>query len=103
MNHFKLKSEILKSIFGKFCYKFLYKFVHIYKKVKTLSAKYYKENKEKLQKKLAKDIKIFLKTNRKKPSDMVVNVTQISQKMKNKCLCSIEKILWNEKRPYYKK
>ena len=28
---------------------------------KTLSAKYYQENKERLQKKLAKDIKIFLK------------------------------------------
>ena len=94
MNHLKLKSEILKSIFDKFCYTFLYK---------TLSAKYYKENKERLQKKLAKDIKIFLKTNRKKPSDMVINVTQISQKMKNKCFFSIEKILQNEKRPYYKK
>ena len=81
---------------------FINLFIYI-RKSKTLSAKYYKENKERLQKKLAKGIKIFLKTNRKKPSDMVVNVTQISQKMKNKCLCSIEKILWNEKRSYYKK
>ena len=33
---------------------------------KILSAKYYQENKERLQKKLAKDIKIFLKKKKKK-------------------------------------
>ena len=32
----------------------------------TLSAKYYQENKERLQKKLVKDIKIYLKRKRKK-------------------------------------
>ena len=64
---------------------------------KTLSAKYHQENKERLQKKLAKDIKIFLKKKKKKNSNMVVNVTKISQKMKNKGFLSIEKIFWNGK------
>ena len=58
---------------------------------KNLSAKYYQENKERLQKKLVKDIKVFLKM-KKKSDNMVVNVTKISQKMKNKGLLIIEKI-----------
>ena len=33
---------------------------------KKLSAKYYQENKERLQKKLVKDVKIFLKKKKKK-------------------------------------
>ena len=60
---------------------------------KTLSSKYYQENKEKLQKKLVKDIKIFMKKKKKKSHNMVVNITKISQKMKNKSLLSIEKKL----------
>ena len=58
---------------------------------KKLSAKCYEENKERLQKKLVKDIKIFLKMKKKKSDNMVVNVTKISQKMKNKSLLNIEK------------
>ena len=58
---------------------------------KTLSAKYYQENKERLEKKLVKVIKIFLKKKKKKSGDMIVNVTKISQKMKNISLLSIEK------------
>ena len=58
---------------------------------KTFSAKYYQENKERLQKKLVKDIKSFLKKKKKKSDNMVVNVTKISIKMKNKSLLSIEK------------
>ena len=50
---------------------------------KNLSAKYYQE---KLQKKLMKDIKTFLKK-----KNMVVNIKNIFQKMKNKSLLSIEK------------
>ena len=54
---------------------------------KNLSAKYYQKNKERLQKtKLVKDIKIFLKKKKTKSDNMVVNVTKISQKMKNKSL-----------------
>ena len=58
---------------------------------KNLSAKYYQANKERLQKKLVKDIKIFIKKKKKKSNNMVVNVTKTFQKKKNKSLLSIEK------------
>ena len=64
--------------------------------LKNLSAKYYQNNKERLQKKLVKDIKIFLKNQKKKSNNMVVNDIKISQKIKNKSLLSVEKILQNE-------
>ena len=57
---------------------------------KKLSAKYYQENKERLQKKLVKDIKMFLKKKKKKSNIMVVNITKTLQKMKNKGLLSTE-------------
>ena len=57
---------------------------------KILSTIYYQENNERLQKKLAKDIKIFLMKKKKKSSNIVVNVSKISHKMKNKSL-SIQK------------
>ena len=53
---------------------------------KNVSAKYYPENKERLQKKLVKNTKIFLKKKMKKSDNMIVNVTKISQKMKNKSI-----------------
>ena len=58
---------------------------------KNLSAKYYLENKERLQKKLVKDIKILLKKKKKKSNNMVVNVAKIYQKMKKINWLSIEK------------
>ena len=49
-----------------FIYNFFNIFYFIYIKIsKNLSAKYYHENKERLQKKLAKDIKIFLQKKKK--------------------------------------
>ena len=57
---------------------------------KTLSAKYYQENKD-YKKKFVKGIRIFLKKKKKKSNSMVVNVTKISQNIKNKSLFSIEK------------
>ena len=57
----------------------------------TLSAKYFQEKKERLQNKLAKDIKIYLKKKKKKRAIMVMNLTKISQKMKNKSLLSRKK------------
>ena len=51
---------------------------------KNSSTKYYQDNKEKLQKKIEKDIKVFLKSKKKKGGNLVVNDTKISQKMKNK-------------------
>ena len=53
---------------------------------KNSSAKYYQE---KLQKKLVKDTKTFLKKKKEETEDMDVKVTKISQKMK-KSLLSIE-------------
>ena len=57
-----------------------------------------KRIKKDYQKKLVKDIKVFLKKKKKKRENMVVNITKISQKMKTKSLLSIEKILQNEKK-----
>ena len=51
---------------------------------KDLSAKYYEDNKERLQKKLIKYIKVFLKKKKKRNNNMVVNDTKISQIMKSK-------------------
>ena len=58
---------------------------------KHLSAKYYQENKKRLQKNLVKDIKIFLKKKKKKGDNMVVNVTKIFQKTKKVNWLIIEK------------
>ena len=43
---------------------------------KDLSAKYYQDNKEMLQKKLVKDIKVSLKKQTKKSNNMVVKDTK---------------------------
>ena len=48
-------------------------YFHIYKNVKT--AKYYQENKVRLKKKPVKDIEIFLKKEKKRNNNMLVNVT----------------------------
>ena len=54
------------------------------------------------KKKLAKDIRIFLETKKKKSNNMAVNLTKISQKMKNKIWLSIEKnTIEQEKTLYY--
>ena len=53
-------------------------------------AKYYHENKKRLQK-LVKDIKTFLNKKKKRCIDLVMNDTEIFQKMKNKSLMCIEK------------
>ena len=56
---------------------------------KTLSAIYYQENKEILQKKRAKDQNLS-KEEKQKSGNMVVSVIKVSQKMESKSL-SIEK------------
>ena len=43
---------------------------------KDSSAKYYQINKQRLQKKLVKDIKVFLKKKKKKNNIMVMNNTR---------------------------
>ena len=60
----------------------------------TLSDKYQK-NKKRLQKKLVKDIKIFLNRKKKKSNNMAMNVTRISQKM-------IKQKLVEHRKKYYR-
>ena len=75
--------------------------MHI-KKSKSLSAKYYQENNESLQKRLVKDIKICLKKKRKKNQNIVMNVTKISQKMKKK-LIEYSKKYYRMRKKYFAK
>ena len=58
---------------------------------KDLSAKYYQNNKERLQKKARERYQSLSKKKKKKNDNMVVNDTKIYQKMKNKSLLSIDK------------
>ena len=53
---------------------------------KDLSAKCYQKNKKRLQKELMKDIRIFPKKKIGKSNNIVLSVTKIYQKMKNKSL-----------------
>ena len=82
------KSDIFKTshksiFYNFFLYFFFHIFVYIYKNV--LSAKYYQENKEKLQKKLMKYQNLSNKE-KEKNDNMVVNITKIFQKMKKKLI-----------------
>ena len=104
VNYNKFKSNILKcsnkSIFHKFFGNF---FFFIYVKIsENLSAKCYQENKRRLQKRARERYQNLSKEEKEKSYNMVLNVTEISQKMKNKSLLSIEKnIIQCEKMLYY--
>ena len=65
---------------------------------KDSSGKYYQNNKESLQKKLLKGIKIFLKKEKKKSNNIVVSNTKIYQKIKRKSFLSIEKTVITSKK-----
>ena len=68
---------------------------------KNLSAKYYQENKETLQKKAHESYQIQ-RRKRKRSNNMVVNIKKISQKMRKINWLSIEKnIIEREKMLYY--
>ena len=58
---------------------------------KNSLAKYYQNNKERLQKKLVKGIKVFLKKKKKNSNNMFINNIKIYQEMRNKSLLSTEK------------
>ena len=58
---------------------------------KYSSAKYYQNNKEKLQKKASERYQSPSKEEKEKTDSMVVNHTKIYQKMKNKSLLIVEK------------
>ena len=57
---------------------------------RTLSAKYYQENKERLPKKARERYQNFSEEEKEKSADLVVNVAKVSQEMKSKRLLSIE-------------
>ena len=59
----------------------------------NLSDKYYQENKERLQKKLVQDIKIFRKKKKKKSDNMVVNVTKTLSEDEKQKLVEYRKII----------
>ena len=60
---------------------------------KNSSPKYYRHNKERLQKWFVKDIKVFLKKEKRESSKINMNVKNMknSEKMKSKSWLSIEK------------
>ena len=58
---------------------------------KDLSAKYYQENKERLQKKASERYQNLSKEEQEESNNMVMNVTKISQKMKKINWLNIEK------------
>ena len=59
----------------------------------SLSAKYYQKSKERLQKKARERYQNVSKEENEQNNNMVVSITKISQKKKNKSLLSIGKIL----------
>ena len=66
----------------------------IYIKIpKDSSAKYYQNNKERLKKKARERYQSISKEEKEKNDNMVAKVTKIYQKMKNKGLLIIEKII----------
>ena len=78
---------------------FLQKIFHIYIKIsKNVSAKYYQDKKERLQKNLVKDIKVFLRKEKEESNNLVEKDIKVYQNMNYKNWLSIEKILQNEKK-----
>ena len=90
--------NLLINPFFIFSFFFLHIFFICIKMSKNFWAIYYQENKERLQKKTYERNQNPSKE-KKKSVNMVVSVTKISQKMKNKSLLSIEKniVKWKKK------
>ena len=88
MANVKFKSEIFKSSKKSILYIFLF-FIYIYKTViikNIYQLNIIKKITNDWEKKLVKDMKIFLKKKRKKSDNMAVNVTKIYQEIKTKAL-----------------
>ena len=66
-------------------------FVIIFPKIHQLNIT--KIIKKDYKKKLVKDIKVFVKKKKKNNDNMIVNKTKIYQKMRNRSLLCIEKII----------
>ena len=66
-------------------------FFRKYKKLsKSSSTKNYEDNKERLQKNLVKDIKVYVNKKKKNNHNMILKNTKISQEMKNKRFLSLD-------------
>ena len=87
-----MKKTFLNLPINPFFNEFFNKFMCFFHTHKNHQLNIIKKIKKDYQKKLAKDIKIFQKKKRKKSNNMVVNVTNISQKMKKINWLSIEKL-----------
>ena len=88
MANVKFKSEIFKSSKKSILYIFLF-FIYICKTViikNIYQLNIIKKITNDWEKKLVKDMKIFLKKKRKKSDNMAVNVTKIYQEIKTKAL-----------------
>ena len=88
MANVKFKWEIFKSSKKSILYIFLF-FIYIYKTViikNIYQLNIIKKITNDWEKKLVKDMKIFLKKKRKKSDNMAVNVTKIYQEIKTKAL-----------------
>ena len=72
-------------------------FLIFLKTFQDLSAKYYQNN----EKRLLKDIKVFVKKKNKESNKMVAKGTKIYQKMQSKSWLSIKKTSNNEKKMCY--
>ena len=68
---------------------------------KNSSAKYYQDNKERLQKRLVKDIKIFLKKKKKKTAIWTRTIQKSLRRWKQKLVSIQTKIIKSEKMPCY--
>ena len=84
--------QIIIKLVISFLISFYEIYFHIFLKInisKDSLDECFQNNKVRLQKKLMKDIKVFLKKKKKKSDNLVGNNKNISQKMKNMCLLSI--------------
>ena len=93
MIRLKLKSDTFKSLVNPFFYYFFKVFSKYIKIPQSLSAKYSQKVEERLQKKARERYQNVSKEENEQNNNMVVSITKISQKKKNKSLLSIGKIL----------
>ena len=74
----------LSTFKSKFFINFFIFFFQVYKMSENSSVKLYKDNKERLQKKLVEDIKVFLKKKKKKSENIFWNLQKYLSRWKTK-------------------
>ena len=83
-------SLLINPFFTIFVITFFINIWYIYKYLKVYQLNIINKIKKDYKKQLKKHFKIFIRKKKKKTDNMVINVTKISQKMKNKSLSSVE-------------